>query len=505
MNWKNHLVAIFTPNGDGVGHWGTGIPVANGHVLTARHVLYPGGCLGDTIRLCWWGSGLRKIVDGKKCRVFEDVPRDEIVWENEVYDVALIKCSPPTDVPGWLALDTRKPSAVMTWESEGFPRVAEIADQQDAASFRGGMTSARDDEVSFTLDVESPPAEEHMWGGASGMPVISLNNKKILGVCLAIPRGYNANRLHATPVWKLCKLEKFRQFLELDTVHADCKTKLKLQIKNALPSSSQWISDFANALGKDAVAALSNGGEAFADFIVNGDDKAETILNLLHDFHLNRPDHSESIRMLGSAIVPAVIGFLRTNDNGSATSLFDGTVGLRTMAEISGSALDGRVSDFRPRKHANEYPCGRRWIPIAPEVGPNGDAEKIIAKWILQDFENRVCPPGMLDAVSHHLLHHERVYEPQQGGGVQDLDESIKKIGRRLRRIFNANQFRYYLTVPTASLDESQLVQLRSAIEEIKNVLPELLVFELDDALEEEDEDALANFPFMLPIEGREH
>ncbi len=56
MNWKNLLVCIFAPTtGPQDGVYGTGVPVQNGLILTARHVVKPDNRdLTKPIRIRWW-------------------------------------------------------------------------------------------------------------------------------------------------------------------------------------------------------------------------------------------------------------------------------------------------------------------------------------------------------------------------------------------------------------------------------------------------------------------
>jgi len=244
---KNLLIMLFVPTKDGLGAIGTGYPISENLILTARHVLEPDDrntC--KKIRVCW------NYFRSNENQGWFDISDDDIVWRSENgLDAALIRCSKPTEVKGFGVLSSELPCDNTDWASEGFPRVTKCCDTRNPASFIGKVCSKATQETYFELTVESHPNKENDWKGASGMPVFV--GDKIIGVVQSVPANFDGSRLHATPIWKLLEDKKFCSLIGyinpeinavcrfLEAIKKECNWFKPAHVQKRLPLKQQHI------------------------------------------------------------------------------------------------------------------------------------------------------------------------------------------------------------------------------------------------------------------------
>jgi hypothetical protein len=153
------------------GATGTGYPVGEHLILTARHVVirqderdrrYP-------IRVRWysfpnWGEQADGVVE-----LHEDDDQ-AIAWEGgEACDIALLRCPqvPESIKPGRFL--GRLPSDGDRWKSIGFPRATRFAEGRTQNPFGGEIRVPH--EPWFQIAEQYPPNQAEDWMGASGMPI----------------------------------------------------------------------------------------------------------------------------------------------------------------------------------------------------------------------------------------------------------------------------------------------------------------------------------------------
>jgi hypothetical protein len=178
---------------------GTAYPVAQGRIITARHILADVGKQIETnrITLNWHNQG------------FECKP-DSVIWDGgEERDAVVLECQFPSGVtiPGDLLSD-EEPGANRDWESLGF-----AASGGDAPLPLGGaMHPSTDGGRSFQLMEKAPPDQAVEWRGISGAPVFA--GDRIIGL---INNGLTRfrGRLIAIPIFPLLDLPEFRKAVGL--------------------------------------------------------------------------------------------------------------------------------------------------------------------------------------------------------------------------------------------------------------------------------------------------
>lgn len=201
---KNLLVEIFVPlvHPAGEGKIGTGYPVAENRILTARHVLCPPERdFAKPIEIRWHHQPLA-------ARRWLEIPDGDILWAgDESCDAAVLACLFPAGAEPWgtLALESPRPDE---WESEGFPDVGKRDDgTRVATAMRGSMHRMAKTAWFFALDLPVGAACDALHHGASGSPVMS--GGRLFGVIAQCPTGFDAKRLWAIPVCRLLEIPGF--------------------------------------------------------------------------------------------------------------------------------------------------------------------------------------------------------------------------------------------------------------------------------------------------------
>ena len=502
MVWKNHIVAVFTPTTEDTGHWGTGVPISDDLVLTARHVLYPKEGYGDHIRLCWWGSAKRKRIDGDEHRIFQTVGRDKIIELDDKFDVALIRCNAPDDLPGFVDLDKRKPRGEFFWEGIGFAKVAKIGGQRDPANFRGAQDTGPDWQNYVDFPVDNPADSEAKWGGSSGMPIVARDSNKVIAVCKSVPYGFQAGRLRGTPVWQLLKNKKFKELVTPKDPHSERRQQLIEELKNGIDRDATWMTAFAKQLGTKAAKAFQKGNSDFVDVMLGADLTGDQVMQALHTVYDAQHDAQASIAKFATQLVPILTANAALSREKKSCAESEACSGTMTMAEVLASFLDGRVASYYPRiSEMDSSPIGKYLVPLAPVAGHGEDVNLVMAKNILEDLKQKIEPfNGENQKALLNYFKKTPVYSSQYASLT--TEQELDRVSVNLRDLFRFRKFRFYLAISFYGLKDAQVKQLNKVLKEIRSRIPEILIFELHPDFEIEDRGAVGAFPFMLPIKG---
>jgi len=217
---KDLIVIILAPtlneNGESrdwnYGSIGTGYPVGDDLILTSRHVVMPEGRNNHHPLYIRW----HYLVEAESEKNgWQKLSEDAIVWSGEGdMDIALIRAVRPEKSKNRLGgtLSFSKPLQGENWYGSGFPKATRIDVVREPGEFSGTVESMADNANFFEVNVTSSPEENHLWKGASGMPVF-LDDGKIYGVVRSVPDNFSAQKLKVVPLWKLKQNEGFRQCL----------------------------------------------------------------------------------------------------------------------------------------------------------------------------------------------------------------------------------------------------------------------------------------------------
>lgn len=216
------LIAIFVPTTDETGkdfngqrgERAVGYPVGKGLILTAGRVFEPGSPYYRDKRypvtLCRRHDGCDDDSD------WIEIPEDNIKWRGkDDLDAALIYCDRLLDIVNWGIVSNEKPPP-------------------DCMGRHGELLST--------------------VKGVSGMPVFV--GRKIFGIVQSIPPNSDANKLYATPTWKLLENTAFRKEIGYDEQTAlakKIKSKLVKELRQSPTMVDALIDQEPLGIGNDVV------------------------------------------------------------------------------------------------------------------------------------------------------------------------------------------------------------------------------------------------------------
>ncbi len=392
---KDCFVRVEVPTVDGGGQncqepggiTGTGYPVGNNLILTARHVVRPEKQRDQhhAIRIRWhsfaeWGVNSDGVIELDK----DD--KKTIVWESDKEtDIALIHC-PHAPMPIRSArFLNRLPIDDDRFKSIGFPRATRFGQSSSQNSFSGKIRVPN--EPWFEICDTHAPRDTNNWMGASGMPIFV--EGRITGVFSEVLTEI-VGKGFAIPVQPLLESDpKFRELVgydyQLETEWQEYRNQVAVEVKTDLEKSQkarikllQMVDcPAANRSGisdKEACQLLSEAllEMAFIDFSELANDlyrklsapggtqedetAAQTIFRITHQ--------------LAPALYDPNIVRIACEQRDSA-SLIELPAAQFSVAELAVAAASARAAEFRPRRHKMDLdPLGKRVLPaVVPELG----------------------------------------------------------------------------------------------------------------------------------------
>lgn len=342
---KDLLVALqmALPNGQFVRS--TGYPVQRDLILTARHGLFHEDCQPEqcTVKLRWFHQ---KDELGKPI----DVPRSDIIWNNQDLDVALIRCAFPEGLNGWRRLSRVRPKDGAAWTSEGFPLGANTENgMPDAFPIRGTLHDAATTANRFDLELPENFASPEDWGGVSGAPVFV--DGQIVGIIVSTPKKAGG-RLNAVFSADLFKDQEFDRHVGYS--REDEKRVAALQaLATACLSDSEKARDY---LGQ-ALGISTNDANTLAAKLVRL-TTPEAVIDTIEDAHdlacaNKEPSAAAKLRELILIALPAcyyahVVESIQGDiANPNCPVLKPPRICNPIAAEIAMAAVNGDSAEFR--------------------------------------------------------------------------------------------------------------------------------------------------------------
>lgn len=508
MNWKNSLVAIFTPTigsaGD-EGVYGTAFPISHDLLLTAHHVLFPQDRHETRPTMFkWWYSGENWT---------EFSHEDMLIgqeWKD--LDVALIRLPRPQSLTEFCHLTEQKPTDHKDWSSEGFPAAARLVDTIRPSSVRGKVMARSDYEDFFQITVDSglKTDDSRGWGGASGMPIVM--ETRVIGVAVRVETEFQGTIL-AAPVWKiwndikthLVPADRTCEFKEETAQRLKLFFAQKNALKAALESSHEFKSLVVNNQG---VADASVAAENFMD-------------SAPHDLFLALYFVSKKLEELANAQVPLgesessdyrnalplfmrVVDYLapyilgvskgRTSINHEA-SIREIPVATQTMAEIVMAAEGERDASFWPRNREPDMPRGQAQLPLTVEFSEKGHPMVAMIKdAFLREYlggEEIPIDSTSIKKATGSLL--AQKYDPDNG--------RLKRVEIALKGIVERREALPFLAIKTPK-EESQFNALKADLEMLRDEVPSLpiLLLSCDEELDDAEFAELQHFTKLIPM-----
>lgn len=216
---------------------GTGYPVRDGLILTARHVLYCEKMNAASERVLSWERS-----DEDRPYYVTKIQQSAIVFESVAFDIALVACDtePLGKIPA--VLEETFPSSDIRWKSFGYPRAGKEVGIRIKTPAKGTFFAPNRDYYVQQLTSEGNTSESALWKGMSGAPVFRSDTNKLVGVLIRTPPKYQntaqnfddvfEDRLIAVSIPYLLlagKCEGFRQLALKTEVATQLLPKPKLQ------------------------------------------------------------------------------------------------------------------------------------------------------------------------------------------------------------------------------------------------------------------------------------
>ncbi len=273
------LVQVWCTPADGSApRVGTGWFVTAHLVLTADHVLPPGGAAAIAVRT-EADKRLRSVA----------AEHLQPVWRNALLDAALLRVDDGLDGAIQTDLDASPPDPNAAWHTLAYPRAGAVPDgaQHDwlTVSLSGQVSAQGGRGVNLQaleLTVSSPPKQAEDWSGASGAPVFV--GQRLIGVLRSAPTAFAGGRLYATPFSALLRDIDVRRLLatpasaEDDLPHQPWLLVVQAEGQNDV--LADWVrnalrkhgAEIVDAVGDDAVldAARSLRVVAINDALASG-------------------------------------------------------------------------------------------------------------------------------------------------------------------------------------------------------------------------------------------
>ncbi len=179
----------------------SGYAIGSGMVLTCRHGLYD-DCMEDKGRLLiTWRSD-------SGCSMQPQILDRAICWENEVLDVAIVRCdcpNQPSGVTPQKILSSTKPKAKQVWESGGFlARLKDVAKERQFINPFGKIHTTYPNRPHIDLWIDRGNVEDaEFWQGFSGSSVFI--GDRVAGVIIAAGQETAGKQLTAVAIADLLK------------------------------------------------------------------------------------------------------------------------------------------------------------------------------------------------------------------------------------------------------------------------------------------------------------
>lgn len=166
---------------------GTGYPVSDGLVITARHVLYHEKRDTNERRCLSWQRS-----DEDEPYHSITIDQSAIVFESKAFDVALIRCDTSKLKISFNTISHIFPEAGNKWESMGYPRAGVQAGQRIKSPAKGAFFTPDPDYSIQQLVSEGDAYTGELWKGMSGAPVFDCKSNLLVGVLIRTPHTYKA-------------------------------------------------------------------------------------------------------------------------------------------------------------------------------------------------------------------------------------------------------------------------------------------------------------------------
>ncbi|WP_162801383.1 hypothetical protein [Azospirillum brasilense] len=470
---NNLLIEIYVgfPAGTEQGRIGTGYPIGDGLILTARHLFMSSKAAPEDVSVRW---------HYQKDNVAGKWQEATILWSGtDELDVAVLSCSFPELLKKrYKPLSKIRHQSIQKWNSQGFADVGAKHDNtREAVNLSGDAYTSADSENVFELGVKYAPSISDGWRGTSGSPVFV--GDMIIGVVVTCPENFNQSRLKATPTWKLFQDESFCKLFEDSSEGSQREKALKLITKflNNFPILYEFVKE------QRGISPLSARHMA-QDMLDRGLEGFLNVLFILSDQVEDRIEGDQEKKNSFTALCDLVFSTAPLLIDSSVTEPLiyqkrgvfvrePGAIGSRTMGEIAMARIDERKTKFSGADAKIQR--GEYELPDPPD--------NHLESW-RKDFES---------AFDDHLI--KEIASDYKN--INDIEEARRIVSKSLTSASNKRRTRYYC-IESSIMESSRSIE--SALQSIKAKYPDLILIFLHKDMEIDVIDSIARF---VELSGR--
>jgi len=499
-NYKNLLIELYVPLavGDGKGKIGTGFPIAEDRILTARHVLFGDGIDENAdFEIRWHHARGGDDPAGS----WQAVARGQIVFEgSDELDAAVIAYPFPPTVRTWCPLTARNHATGTRWESEGFANVGRRDDDtRDAVPMKGEIYSYASRASDQWLDVDAPPVPEHLrngpgdngehapacWKGASGSPVMVLS--QVAGILTTEPIPFGGGRLWALPASRLLADERFRGAInyragtDRTAALVAVLEPVRHQHPFAIGSLECAIDGTVGALFRDPVRPVDRLAMALND--CNLSDLLRFARKAIGALKTAHPDAAHALGQLIQRLLPILydhtaVDAVRDRVEDPAAVLVGLPVATAFVAETVMAGADDRETRWQPPGPGRELE-GQLRLPNTPNCGidPTGARAQ---ESFQAHLRAKLCVKGLNDFETAFCRCLSEFVPAEMRSRLGDCQALLNTMAaQRVADLVSINTRYYYLfQLPRADEDRAQAL---ATLRHLKSTFPAVAFLELAD------------------------
>ncbi len=380
QGFEHLTVALSTPLAGNKSAIGTGIPVSDDLVLTARHVVVTDRAHDGPVRLRFWHSTDAGFDagSGDKGNGFHNAVCDAggdpdaargVVWSDPEFDLALVRVNKPPNIEH-AEFHPDLPDNYMDWDGEAFPFAAREGGLITTRRINGRANTLFPNTPFFQVNTEIPmlldapeTAKREGWSGASGSGLFVGN--RLIGILTDRLPNAGGHHLRAVAIRAALENPDFRNVLGLaeavDTTREDLAKALTALQPLAKASLARALNlPEASTEAEIAKALAAQPSDKCLEHLkgLAGSSEASTIEDIALRYAACQR----------TGVNPAAL-------HRAAFSVecdFDlCTAGNNTAAEFLMATAEGRRPELCPVREsdAQDYPKGKYALPELPEAG----------------------------------------------------------------------------------------------------------------------------------------